>query len=142
MDIRKIKKLVKLVECSNITELKISEDKEFLYISKKYIEPNININSLHSHKKNKTNISETSSGNINRYVVRSPMVGIFYRTPHPEAKAFIQIGQKINRGDTLCIIEAMKMMNYIEADREGFIKAILVENGQSVEFDEPLVVIE
>ncbi len=76
------------------------------------------------------------------HIVRSPMVGTFYRTPSPDAKAFVEVGQKVNAGDTLCIVEAMKMMNQIEADKSGVVKAILVENGQPVEFDEPLVVIE
>lgn len=79
---------------------------------------------------------------ISGHIVRSPMVGTFYRTPSPDAKAFIEIGQKVNAGDTLCIVEAMKMMNQIEADKSGVVKAILVESGQPVEFDEPLVVIE
>ena len=76
------------------------------------------------------------------HVVRSPMVGTFYRTPSPDAKAFVEVGQKVNAGDTLCIVEAMKMMNQIEADKSGVVKAIPVENGQPVEYDEPLVVIE
>jgi acetyl-CoA carboxylase biotin carboxyl carrier protein len=71
-----------------------------------------------------------------------PVVGTFYRTPSPDAKAFCEVGQKVNVGDTLCIVEAMKMMNQIEADKAGVVKAILVESGQPVEFDEPLVVIE
>ena len=75
-------------------------------------------------------------------IVRSPMVGTFYRTPSPDAKSFVEVGQKVNAGDPLCIVEAMKMMNQIEADKSGVVKAILVENGQPVEFDEPLVVIE
>jgi acetyl-CoA carboxylase biotin carboxyl carrier protein len=70
------------------------------------------------------------------------MVGTFYRTPSPDAKAFCEVGQKVNVGDTLCIVEAMKMMNQIEADKAGVVKAILAESGQPVEFDEPLVVIE
>ncbi len=70
------------------------------------------------------------------------MVGTFYHTPSPDAKAFVEVGQKVSVGDTLCIVEAMKMMNQIEADKSGTVKAILVENGQPVEFDEPLVVIE
>ena len=76
------------------------------------------------------------------HVVKSPMVGTFYRTPSPDAKAFVEVGQKVNVGDTLCIVEAMKMMNQIEADKAGVVKAILIESGQPVEFDEPLVVIE
>jgi len=79
---------------------------------------------------------------VSGHVVRSPMVGTFYRTPSPDAKAFVEVGQKVNAGDTLCIVEAMKMMNQIEADKSGVVKAILVENGQPVEYDEPLVVIE
>jgi len=83
-----------------------------------------------------------AAAEISGHIVRSPMVGTFYRTPSPDAKAFIEIGQKVNVGDTLCIVEAMKMMNQIEADKSGVVKAILVESGQPVEFDEPLVVIE
>ena len=83
-----------------------------------------------------------STAEISGHIVRSPMVGTFYRTPSPDAKAFIEVGQKVNVGDTLCIVEAMKMMNQIEADKSGTVKAILVESGQPVEFDEPLVVIE
>lgn len=79
---------------------------------------------------------------ISGHIVRSPMVGTFYRTPSPDAKSFVEVGQKVNAGDPLCIVEAMKMMNQIEADKSGVVKAILVENGQPVEFDEPLVVIE
>ena len=76
------------------------------------------------------------------HIVRSTMVGTFYHSPSQDAKAFIAVGQKVNVGDTLCIVEAMKMMNQIEADKSGTVKAILVESGQPVEFDEPLVVIE
>ena len=83
-----------------------------------------------------------AAAEISGHIVRSPMVGTFYRTPSPNAKAFIEVGQKVNVGDTLCIVEAMKMMNQIEADKSGTVKAILVESGQPVEFDEPLVVIE
>ncbi|TVM96036.1 acetyl-CoA carboxylase biotin carboxyl carrier protein, partial [Vibrio cholerae] len=74
--------------------------------------------------------------------VLSPMVGTFYRSPSPDAKAFIEVGQSVSVGDTLCIVEAMKMMNQIEADKSGVVTAILVEDGQTVEFDQPLVVIE
>lgn len=85
---------------------------------------------------------EAAPAAISGHIVRSPMVGTFYRTPSPDAKAFIEVGQKVTAGDTLCIVEAMKMMNQIEADKSGVVKAILVESGQPVEFDEPLVVIE
>ena len=83
-----------------------------------------------------------ASTEVSGHIVRSPMVGTFYRTPSPDAKPFIEVGQKVTAGETLCIVEAMKMMNQIEADKSGVVKAILVENGQPVEFDEPLVVIE
>ncbi|MGU3842868.1 acetyl-CoA carboxylase biotin carboxyl carrier protein, partial [Vibrio diabolicus] len=74
--------------------------------------------------------------------VLSPMVGTFYRSPSPDSKAFVEVGQKVNAGDTLCIVEAMKMMNQIEADKSGVVTAIIAEDGQPVEFDQPLVVIE
>jgi biotin carboxyl carrier protein len=86
--------------------------------------------------------AEAAKPEVSGHIVRSPMVGTFYRTPSPDAKAFVEVGQKVNAGDTLCIVEAMKMMNQIEADKSGVVKAILVESGQPVEFDEPLVVIE
>ena len=74
--------------------------------------------------------------------MRSPMVGTFYRSPSPEAKAFVEVGQIVKVGDALCIVEAMKMMNRIEADKAGVVKAILVNDGEAVEFDQPLIVIE
>ncbi|PRM21343.1 Biotin carboxyl carrier protein of acetyl-CoA carboxylase [Haemophilus influenzae] len=76
------------------------------------------------------------------HLVRSPMVGTFYRSPSPEAKAFVEVGQSVKVGDALCIVEAMKMMNRIEADKAGVVKAILINDGDAVEFDEPLIVIE
>ena len=87
-------------------------------------------------------IEAPAAAELSGHIVRSPMVGTFYRTPSPDAKAFVEVGQKVNIGDTLCIVEAMKMMNQIEADKAGVVKAILVESGQPVEFDEPLFVIE
>ena len=76
------------------------------------------------------------------HTIKSPMVGTFYRTPSPDSKAFVEVGQTVNVGDVLCIVEAMKMMNQIESEKAGTIKAILVENGQPVEFDQPLFIIE
>jgi len=87
-------------------------------------------------------VAEAPAAEISGHLVRSPMVGTFYRTPSPDAKAFVEVGQKVSAGDTLCIVEAMKMMNQIEADKSGVVKAILVESGQPVEFDEPLIIIE
>jgi acetyl-CoA carboxylase biotin carboxyl carrier protein len=151
MDIRKIKKLIELVEESGISELEISEGEESVRISRaapvqhypmmqqQYAMPQMQ-------QPQAANIApvaaEAAPAAISGHIVRSPMVGTFYRTPSPDAKAFVEIGQTVKAGDTLCIVEAMKMMNQIEADKSGVVKAILVENGQPVEYDEPLVVIE
>ncbi|AHJ76367.1 MULTISPECIES: acetyl-CoA carboxylase biotin carboxyl carrier protein [Kosakonia] len=156
MDIRKIKKLIELVEESGISELEISEGEESVRISRSapnagfpvmqqaYAAPMMQQQPALSNAVAPTAAPEApaAAAEISGHIVRSPMVGTFYRTPSPDAKAFIEIGQKVNVGDTLCIVEAMKMMNQIEADKSGVVKAILVESGQPVEFDEPLVVIE
>ena len=157
MDIRKIKKLIELVEESGISELEISEGEESVRISRAapaasfpmmqqaYAAPVMQQPAL-SNAVAPAAVpameAPAASAEISGHIVRSPMVGTFYRTPSPDAKAFIEVGQKVNVGDTLCIVEAMKMMNQIEADKSGTVKAILVESGQPVEFDEPLVVIE
>ena len=156
MDIRKIKKLIELVEESGISELEISEGEESVRISRRapaasfpmmqqaYAAPMMQQQPALANAVATTAAVEApaAAAEISGHIVRSPMVGTFYRTPSPDAKAFIEIGQKVNVGDTLCIVEAMKMMNQIEADKSGVVKAILVESGQPVEFDEPLVVIE
>jgi len=153
MDIRKIKKLIELVEESGISELEISEGEESVRISRApanvgypmmqqaYAAPAPQP-ALATAVAPVTAVAEAAPAEISGHIVRSPMVGTFYRTPSPDAKAFVEVGQKVNAGDTLCIVEAMKMMNQIEADKSGVVKAILVESGQPVEFDEPLVVIE
>ena len=155
MDIRKIKKLIELVEESGISELEISEGEESVRISRAapagsfpvmqqaYAAPMMQQQpALSNAVAPAAEAPAAAAAEISGHIVRSPMVGTFYRTPSPDAKAFIEIGQKVNAGDTLCIVEAMKMMNQIEADKSGVVKAILVESGQPVEFDEPLVVIE
>ena len=155
MDIRKIKKLIELVEESGISELEISEGEESVRISRAapaasfpvmqqaYAAPMMQQQpALASAVAPAAEAAPAAAAEISGHIVRSPMVGTFYRTPSPDAKAFIEVGQKVNVGDTLCIVEAMKMMNQIEADKSGTVKAILVESGQPVEFDEPLVVIE
>lgn len=153
MDIRKIKKLIELVEESGISELEISEGEESVRISRApanagypvmqqaYAAP-VQQPALATAVAPVAAVAEAAPAEISGHIVRSPMVGTFYRTPSPDAKAFVEVGQKVNAGDTLCIVEAMKMMNQIEADKSGTVKAILVESGQPVEFDEPLVVIE
>ena len=154
MDIRKIKKLIELVEESGISELEISEGEESVRISRAapaqaypmmpqaYAMPAQPQPALATAVASAPAETPAAPAAMSGHVVRSPMVGTFYRTPSPDAKAFIEVGQKVNAGDTLCIVEAMKLMNQIEADKSGVVKAILVENGQPVEFDEPLVVIE
>lgn len=156
MDIRKIKKLIELVEESGISELEISEGEESVRISRTtanagfpvmqqaYAAPMMQQPALSNAVAPAATpaMEAPAAAEIRGHIVRSPMVGTFYRTPSPDAKAFIEVGQKVNVGDTLCIVEAMKMMNQIEADKAGTVKAILVESGQPVEFDEPLVVIE
>ena len=156
MDLRKLKKLIDLVEESGIAELEITEGEEKVRIS----------------RNNSTNAPATASvthvaapaasapaasapaapgapavtgepvaAAPEGHVLKSPMVGTYYRAPTPGAKAFVEVGQTVNEGDTVCIIEAMKLLNEIEADRSGVIKAILVENGQPVEYGHPLMVI-
>jgi acetyl-CoA carboxylase biotin carboxyl carrier protein len=155
MDIRKIKKLIELVEESGISELEISEGEESVRISRApanagypmmqqaYAAPMMQQQpALATAVAPAAPVAEAAKAEISGHIVRSPMVGTFYRTPSPDAKAFIEVGQKVNAGDTLCIVEAMKMMNQIEADKSGVVKAILIESGQPVEFDEPLVIIE
>ncbi len=154
MDIRKIKKLIELVEESGISELEISEGEESVRISRApanmgypvmqqaYAAPMQQAPVLANTVAAAPAEPAAASKELSGHIVRSPMVGTFYRTPSPDAKAFIEVGQKVTAGETLCIVEAMKMMNQIEADKSGVVKAILVESGQPVEFDEPLVVIE
>ncbi|WMQ74808.1 MAG: Biotin carboxyl carrier protein of acetyl-CoA carboxylase [Sodalis sp.] len=144
MDIRKIKKVIELVEESGISELEISEGEESVRISRATVQPvypmmqQAYIPAVQQSAIPAAAVPATISGHL----VRSPMVGTFYRTPSPDAKPFVEVGQKVNIGDTLCIVEAMKMMNQIESDKAGVVKAILLDNGQPVEFDEPLIVIE
>ncbi|MBG6240608.1 MAG: acetyl-CoA carboxylase biotin carboxyl carrier protein [Candidatus Symbiopectobacterium sp. Dall1.0] len=156
MDIRKIKKLIELVEESGIAELEISEGEESVRISRAPAAPSYPMmQQAYAPMMQQpapalaTAVAPApeaavaaAPAAVSGHTVRSPMVGTFYRTPSPDAKAFVEVGQHVNVGDTLCIVEAMKMMNQIEADKAGVVKAVLVENGQPVEFDEPLVVIE
>ena len=151
MDIRKIKKLIELVEESGISELEISEGEESVRISRSipatnYSAPVQNIQIPQPAPAvvavAPTVEAEVIADNNSGTTIKSPMVGTFYRTPSPESKAFVEVGQSVNVGDVLCIVEAMKMMNQIESEKAGTIKAILVENGQPVEFDQPLFIIE
>ena len=153
MDIRKIKKLIELVEESGIAELEISEGEESVRISRhSTAAPQAPIHYAAAPAAAPAPVAaapvaeapaaEAPAATPAGHQVLSPMVGTFYRSPSPDSKAFVEVGQKVNAGDTLCIVEAMKMMNQIEADKSGVVTAILVEDGQPVEFDQPLVVIE
>ena len=150
MDIRKIKKLIELVEESGISELEISEGEESVRISRN--SPVSAAPIQYAAAPAPVAAAAPAAAPVAAeaaapavpagHQVLSPMVGTFYRSPSPDAKSFVEVGQSVNAGDTLCIVEAMKMMNQIEADKSGVVTAILVEDGQPVEFDQPLVVIE
>lgn len=152
MDIRKVKKLIELLEESGIDELEIREGEESVRISR------------HSNKAMAAQpayaaapapvaapaapvaaapVAEAApaAAKLNGHVVRSPMVGTFYRAASPTSANFAEVGQTVKKGDILCIVEAMKMMNHIEAEASGVIESILVENGQPVEYDQPLFTI-
>ena len=152
MDIRKIKKLIELVEESGITELEVQEEEGTVRISRaapavapaaiQYAAAPVPPVAAPAVAPAAAAPAEAPAAEISGHQVRSPMVGTFYRSPSPEAKAFVEVGQTVKVGDALCIVEAMKMMNRIEADKAGVVKAILVNDGEAVEFDQPLIVIE
>ncbi|WP_455203506.1 acetyl-CoA carboxylase biotin carboxyl carrier protein [Kaarinaea lacus] len=152
MDIRKVKKLIELLEESGIAELEIHEGEESVRISRysqtqapaapmapmpaQYTAPSAAAPAAEEAA------SAESKQEISGHAIKSPMVGTFYRASSPGAKAFVEVGQHVAVGDTLCIVEAMKLLNQIESDKAGVVKAILVENGQPVEYGEPLFIIE
>jgi acetyl-CoA carboxylase biotin carboxyl carrier protein len=146
MDIRKIKKLIELVEESDIAEIEIREGEEFIRLSRysSHQAPVVVAGPAPAAFAAPVAVAtsaptpEEPSG----HMVRSPMVGTFYRSPSPGAKSFVEIGHHVAIGDTLCIIEAMKILNQIEAEQAGVITRILVENAQPVEYNQPLFVIE
>ena len=152
MDIRKIKKLIELVEESGITELEVQEEEGTVRISRaapavapaaiQYAAAPVAPAAAPAVAPAAAAPAEAPAAEISGHQVRSPMVGTFYRSPSPEEKAFVEVGQTVKVGDALCIVEAMKMMNRIEADKAGVVKAILVNDGEAVEFDQPLIVIE
>jgi acetyl-CoA carboxylase biotin carboxyl carrier protein len=151
MDIRKIKKLIELVEESGISELEITEGEESVRIhrggssaSVQYAPQMMQAPMMHAPATQApaAAVVEAAAPVQTGHVVKSPMVGTFYRSSSPESKAFVEIGQSVSVGDTLCIVEAMKMMNQIEADKAGVVKEILVDNQEPVEFDQPMFVIE
>lgn len=150
MDIRKIKKLIELLEESNVEELEIKEGEESVRISRGSTRPVVQAYApapaaaapaVAPVAAPAAVASAPAPVATTGHAVTSPMVGTFYRSPSPTSGPFIEVGQSIKAGDSICIIEAMKMMNQIEADKSGVIEAILVEDGEPVEFDQPLVII-
>ncbi|WP_213879634.1 acetyl-CoA carboxylase biotin carboxyl carrier protein [Pseudomonas sp. dw_358] len=149
MDIRKVKKLIELLEESGIDELEIREGEESVRISRhsktpaqQYYAPAPMAAPVAAPVAAAPAAAEAPAApKLNGTVARSPMVGTFYRKSSPASPAFVEVGQAVKKGDTLCIVEAMKMMNHIEAETSGVIESILVEDGQPVEYDQPLFTI-
>jgi len=144
LDIRKVKKLIELLEESDVGEIEIKEGEESVRVTKSVgdgASPKISPMNTNSEVKQATGVSVPSPVENSGVTVKSPMVGTFYSAPSPESLPFVQVGQRVRTGDTLCIIEAMKIMNPIEAEVEGVLTAILAENGLPVEFDQPLFLI-
>ena len=153
MDLRKLKTLIDLVQQSGIAELEITEGEERVRISRGYPGGTAPAAPVQAYTIPTAAVPVTAGAPAAQpvegeaaappegHVIRSPMVGTFYRSSAPGAKAFVEIGQAVKAGDTLCIVEAMKLLNEIEADQDGVVKAVLVENGQPVEYGEPLFIL-
>jgi len=148
MDLRKLKKLIDLVQESGIAELEITEGEEKVRINRSGtatvtpVIPSATATPLSMSVASPPAASgEPASAPPDGHILKAPMVGTFYRAASPGTKSFVEVGQTVSEGDTVCIIEAMKLLNEIEADRAGIIKAILVENGQPVEYGHALMVI-
>ncbi len=149
MDIRKIKKLIELLEESNIGEIEIKEGEESVRISRN--SPAAATPFVMPAPMAAAPVAPAAAAPVpadaeapveqEGHAIKSPMVGTFYRSPTPGSKAFVEVGHQVKAGDVLCIVEAMKMMNQIEADKSGTIGAILVEDGEPVEFDQPMIMI-
>ncbi len=151
MDIRKVKKLIELLEESDINEIEIIEGEESVRISRSGKSQQVTMAAPYPLPPTYAapvapvpaapagDGATTEPATIEGHVIKSPMVGTFYSSPSPTSPVFFEVGQSVKVGDVVCIVEAMKMMNQIEADKSGTIAAILVENGEPVEFDQPLV---
>jgi len=147
MDIRKVKKLIELLESSDIAEIEIKEGEESVRISRgstsapapiAYQAPPAPAAIAAPAPSSAAPVAEPASAS-SANAIKSPMVGTFYRSPSPSSPAFVEVGKHVKEGDPVCIVEAMKMMNQIEADHAGVVEAILVEDGEPVEFDQPLI---
>lgn len=153
MDIRKVKKLIELLEESNIDELEIKEGEESVRISRnsnRGYAPMMPMPAQYAAAPAPqaavsapvaAEAAPAESTKHRGHIIRSPMVGTFYRSPSPGSPVFVEVGKHVKVGDVLCIVEAMKMMNQLESDKAGVIEAILVEDGQPIEFDQPLMTI-
>jgi len=151
MDLRKLKKLIDLVQESGIAELEVTEGEEKVRIVKSGA-TNTTYSMLAPGLAAPVQVAAPVPvvaspvapvpAEVSGHAVKAPMVGTFYRSPAPGAKAFVEVGDTVKSGQTVCIIEAMKLLNEIECDKDGIVKAILVDNGQPVEYGEPLVIIE
>ncbi len=151
MDMRKIRKLIELIQETGIAEIEIHEGEESVRISRETTRAapqmmtapvTYSLPETSTQQAAPAASIEAAQTTANKHTVKAPMVGTVYLSPSPGAKAFIQVGQAVKAGDTLCLIEAMKMFNQIEADKTGIVTAILIESGVPVEFNQPLVVIE
>ena len=151
MDIRKVKKLIELLEASSVDEIEIKEGEESVRISRNTGAPIAMAAPIAAPAMPApvapapaapAPAAPEAAAPSTANAVKSPMVGTFYRSPSPDAAAFVEVGQSVRAGDVLCIVEAMKMMNQIEADRAGTVTAIHAENGEPVEFDQPLITVE
>jgi acetyl-CoA carboxylase biotin carboxyl carrier protein len=151
MDIRKIQKLIEMIGASDVAEIEIHEGEESVRISRQSSYPPPQAYAIQAAPAAVAApvpaaadiaVKKGEADPLTGHVVRSPMVGTFYRSSTPGAKVFVELGQRVDAGETLCIIEAMKILNQIEADKSGKITKILVENGQPVEYNQPLFVIE
>lgn len=152
MDIRKVKKLIELLEESNIDEIEIKEGEESVRISRNrpsqpqyFAAPPMMAAAPPQPAAPMAAPAATPAENkapaFNGHIVKSPMVGTFYRAPSPSSPPFVEVGKHVKVGDVICIVEAMKMLNQIEADKAGIVEAILAQDGQPVEFDQPLITI-
>ncbi len=150
MDLRKVKKLIELVEESGIAELEINEGEESVRISRTGSAPVMQAQPQYAMAPQQAAPAAAPAAaeaapeapEVKGHSVRSPMVGTFYRSPSPGSKSFVEVGSQVKPGDVLCIVEAMKMMNQIESDVSGTVREILIDNGEPVEFDEVMFIIE
>ncbi|MEC7808855.1 MAG: acetyl-CoA carboxylase biotin carboxyl carrier protein [Pseudomonadota bacterium] len=142
MDLRKIKKLIEMLQESDLNEIEVKEGEESVRINRKKGDVEIPQQIVAPQVQNKKIVDNVDEPEENLSFIQSPMVGTFYRSPAPGKPPFVEIGQRVKKGDTICIIEAMKMMNQVKSEFDGKIVDIKVENGQPVEFNESLVSIE